>query len=116
MLTCILLLTYKSPNQSVPGIFKLVEVNSGCDYVFAPFRTWLVGATRHPVRTGDLAGRGEPPTAASVRLAGRDFIVMSQVSPVRWQPNREVSWKIPGFGRRCSFVYSNHNYHILSVS
>lgn len=65
--------------------------------MFAPFRIWFVGATHRPVRTGELAGKGEPPTAASVRLAGRDFIVTSQVSPARWQPNREVRWELPGF-------------------
>lgn len=62
----------------------------------ATFRTWFAGATRHPVRTGEVAGRGEPLIAASVRLAGLDFIVTSQVSPVRWQPNREVKWELPG--------------------
>lgn len=82
--------------------------------MFAPFRTWFVGATRHRVRTGERAGREEPPTAASVRPAGRDFIVTSRVSPARWQPNREVRWELPGLKiicvslcvcvHRCSFA------------
>lgn len=74
--------------------------------MFTPFRTWFVGATRHPVRTGELAGRAEPPTNAIVRLAGRDFIVTSQASPVRWQPNREVKWELPvSKNPLCSFCF-----------
>lgn len=61
------------------------------------FRIWFGGVTHRPVRTGELACKGAPPTVASVRLAGRDFIVTSQVFPVRWQPNREVRWESPGF-------------------
>ncbi len=101
--------------------------------MFPPFRTWFLGATRHPVRTGELAGRAEPSTNASVRPAGRDFIVTSQASPVRWQPNREVRWELPVLKNPlCSCVFLNECacmsvclkmcaqvfvvYHILSVN
>lgn len=67
------------------------SVPAHMDTLDSTVRTWFAGATRHPVRTGEVAGRGEPLIAASVRLAGLDFIVTSQVSPVRWQPNREES-------------------------
>lgn len=58
--------------------------------MFEPFRIWFAGATLPLVRTEEPAGKGEQPTAASVRPAGRDFTVTSPVSPVKWQPSREV--------------------------
>lgn len=58
--------------------------------MFDPFRIWFAGATLPPARTEEPAGKEEQPTAANVRPAGRDFTVMSQVSPAKWQPSREV--------------------------
>lgn len=74
--------------------------------MFAPYRTWFGGVTRHPVKMGELAGREEPLTAASVRLAGRGCIVMSQVSPARWQLNREVRRELLVFVYIHVFVHS----------
>lgn len=75
-----LLHTFLSLNQSSHVLMKLT---SFCHYVFAPCRIWFVGVNLHLVRMGELVGKGGPLTVASVRPAGRDFTVMSQVSPVR---------------------------------
>lgn len=53
-------------------------------------RIWFAGVTPLLAKMEEPAGRGALPIVASVKQAGVDFTVMSQVFPVRWLPNREV--------------------------
>lgn len=83
-----LLLVVKSEMWSC--VFKTICGETLCFSFVLWFRTWFTGVTRLPVKMEGLAGRQVPPTAASVRPVGRAFTAMSQVFPVRSQPNKEV--------------------------
>lgn len=67
----------------------LTSVPVHMDTLDLTVRIWYTGVSLHLVKMEELVGTGAPPIVASVRQAGVDCIVMSQVFHVKLLPNKE---------------------------
>lgn len=69
--------------EPVSIVMALTSAPALTDIQASTARIWYDGVIRHPVRTGDPAGRKERLTRVSVRPDGLASTVMSQVCPVK---------------------------------
>lgn len=67
----------------------LTSVYVHMDTLVLTARIWFVGVSLHLVKMADPVGTRIRPLVASVKRAGVDYIVTSQVCPVKLLPNKE---------------------------